>query len=220
MKKYFLFCFFSLSFLATAQEFDVGVKGGLSYVNLSGNGSEVSSFKGKLGLYVGAYGELFLGRIFSLQPEILFSREGARWEHETLALHDQPYTASMNTDYLNIPILTHLKLHEKLTLLTGPQFGFLIVKPEIGSEDPIFYQGDNFLDKSVYRNFDFAVVLGFRVRLGDNLASELRYTHSLTNLFNKKHPALSPLDLGNANVFRHSFLSIGVEYRLKQLTIF
>ena len=78
MKKYFLFCFFSLSFLATAQEFDVGVKGGLSYVNLSGNGSEVSSFKGKLGLYVGAYGELFLGRIFSLQPEILFSREGAR----------------------------------------------------------------------------------------------------------------------------------------------
>ena len=221
MKRNMLCCFLSFfSLLCSAQEFDIGVKGGLSYVNLRGTTSDVSTFKGKLGVYVGAYGELFLGRIFSLQPEVLFSRQGARWEREGLLPNGELYKASINTDYINVPILTSLKLHEKFSLQVGGQFGFLAVKPEIGSEEPIFYNGENFLDKGIYKNFDFAVIIGCKVRLMEDLAAELRYVNSLTNLFDKQHPALITTEFGNNNVFRHSYLSIGVEYRLKQLTIF
>ena len=94
-----------------------------------------------------------------------------------------------------------------------------MVKPEIGSEEPIF-GGENYLDKGIYRTFDFAVVLGFKIRFTDNIAGELRYTNSLTNLFDKKHPALEAANFGNNNNFRHSYFSFGVEYRIKQLTIF
>ena len=127
--------------------------------------------------------------------------------------------ASLNTDYVNVPILANVKLHEKFSLQAGPQFGFLVVKPEIGSEEPIF-GGENYLDKGIYRTFDFAVVLGFKIRFTDNIAGELRYTNSLTNLFDKKHPALEAANFGNNNNFRHSYFSFGVEYRIKQLTIF
>ena len=221
MKRNILCAFlFFFALLCSAQEFDVGVKGGLSYVNLRGTTSDVSTFKGKWGVYVGAYGELFLGRIFSLQPEVLFSRQGTRWEREGLLPNGELYKASLNTDYVNVPILSGIKLHEKFSLQVGAQFGFLAVKPEIGSEEPIFYNGANFLNKGVYRTFDFAVIVGCKVRITENLAAELRYVNSLTNLFDKEHPALSTTEFGNTNVFRHSYLSIGVEYRLKQLTIF
>ena len=197
-----LLFFFTL--LCSAQEFDVGVKGGLSYVNLRGTTSDVSTFKGKWGVYV----------------EVLFSRQGARWEREGLLPNGELYKASLNTDYVNVPILSGIKLHEKFSLQVGAQFGFLIVKPEIGSEEPIFYNGANFLDKGIYRTFDFAVIVGCKVHITEDLAAELRYVNSLTNLFDKEHPALNTTEFGNTNVFRHSYLSIGVEYRLKQLTIF
>ena len=220
MRKIFLLLsIFSLHLYTHAQEFDVGVEGGINYVSLRGTTSEVSTFKSKLGVYVGAYGELFLGRIFSLQPEVLFSREGARWQREGLLPSGDTYKASLNTDYVNVPILANVKLHEKFSLQAGPQFGFLVVKPEIGSEEPIF-GGENYLDKGIYRTFDFAVVLGFKIRFTDNIAGELRYTNSLTNLFDKKHPALEAANFGNNNNFRHSYFSFGVEYRIKQLTIF
>ena len=54
-KNIFIFTLLLFSqFIGKAQEFDVGVKGGLSYVTLRGTTSEVSSLKGKLGAYVGA----------------------------------------------------------------------------------------------------------------------------------------------------------------------
>ena len=137
-KIFLLLSIFSLHLYTHAQEFDVGVKGGINYVSLRGTTSEVSTFKSKLGVYVGAYGELFLGRIFSLQPEVLFSREGARWLREGLLPSGDTYKASLNMDYVNVPILANVKLHEKFSLQAGPQFGFLVVKPEIGSEEPIF----------------------------------------------------------------------------------
>ena len=199
MKKYlfFLLC----SFFCKAQEFDLGLKGGLSYVSLRGNTSEVSSFKGKMGAYVGGYGQLFLGRVFSLQPEILF------------------YVTSMNTDYINVPILANIHLHEKYSLQIGPQFGFMAVKPEIGAEEPLF-NGSNYLDKNIYRTFDFAICIGLKVRLAEELFGELRYTNSLTNLFNKEAPALESANFSNNNTFRHTYFSLGIAYRLKQLTIF
>nr|WP_315005855.1 porin family protein [uncultured Capnocytophaga sp.] len=217
MKKYlfFLLC----SFFCKAQEFDLGLKGGLSYVSLRGNTSEVSSFKGKMGAYVGGYGQLFLGRVFSLQPEILFSRQGAKWERTNLLPNGEVYVTSMNTDYINVPILANIHLHEKYSLQIGPQFGFMAVKPEIGAEEPLF-NGSNYLDKNIYRTFDFAISIGLKVRLTDELFGELRYTNSLTNLFNKEAPALESANFSNNNTFRHTCFSLGIAYRLKQLTIF
>ena len=125
----------------------------------------------------------------------------------------------MNTDYINVPILANIHLHEKYSLQIGPQFGFMAVKPEIGAEEPLF-NGSNYLDKNIYRTFDFAISIGLKVRLTDELFGELRYTNSLTNLFNKEAPALESANFSNNNTFRHTCFSLGIAYRLKQLTIF
>ena len=193
--------------------FNLQPKIGVSIANLT----DIKDSDPRVGLVAGVEGEYQVSDIFSISAGALYSMQGAKGTSDFIVASA---TATTKLDYINVPILTSLKLHEKFSLQVGGQFGFLAVKPEIGSEEPIFYNGENFLDKGIYRNFDFAVIIGCKVRLMEDLAAELRYVNSLTNLFDKQHPALITTEFGNNNVFRHSYLSIGVEYRLKQLTIF
>jgi len=57
-------------------------------------------------------------------------------------------------------------------------------------------------------------------RLRKQEIAEFCWDKAVKIVQDKQHPALITTEFGNNNVFRHSYLSIGVEYRLKQLTIF
>jgi len=63
-----------------AQNF--GFKGGYNYSSFNGEVTKDNSLKGLSGFYVGALLELPLGDVLSLQPEVIYSRQGAAWERE------------------------------------------------------------------------------------------------------------------------------------------
>ena len=87
MKKIALLLTFILIGMTQAVAQNFGFKGGYNYSSLNGEVANDSSLKGRSGFYVGALLELPLGDVISLQPELVYSRQGASlgvqnsWHH-------------------------------------------------------------------------------------------------------------------------------------------
>lgn len=214
MKKYILLLLFFSKLSIKAQDFVdnsplFGVKGGYNYANLQGSPAENTSFSAIHSLYVGGFLEIPLGTIFSVQPEIHFSRQGAKWQ--TTLPNGGTYTTKMRMDYINIPVFANLKITEKFTFQIAPQVGFLVTPPDIWSETPIF-NGKKTIEKTAFSSFYFALAFGGKYSFSEKYFIDLHYTTSLTNVFNKDNEALQNINIGEPNYFRHSYISVGVGY--------
>ncbi|WP_304038414.1 outer membrane beta-barrel protein [Mesonia mobilis] len=88
-----------------AQEF--GVKAGVNLANLNTDGD----IDGKTSFYLGAVAEFGLSESFALQPELVYSMQGAD---------------ELDLSYINIPVLAKYYLVEGLAVEVGPQFGFVV----------------------------------------------------------------------------------------------
>lgn len=77
MKKIILSSLFVLAVSFTyAQKAEFGIKGGLNSSNFSGD-TEGTDFKTRIGFNLGAFAAIKLSEKITLQPEILFSTQGA-----------------------------------------------------------------------------------------------------------------------------------------------
>ena len=145
---------------AFAQNVQWGAKTGLNAafeIN-----SDDGSTDARPGLYVGVFSDINLGRKLSLQPELVYSMQGAKYEGYTDKL-----------DYINLPIMLRIYvLKRELSIDVGPQFGYM-VNAKIkhgGSTIDIIDDIDNKFDVALgfgvsytlLERFDF----GFRCNIG------------------------------------------------------
>lgn len=146
--------FFSLN--AQAQGVKFGVKAGANYANFSG--ADADGFNGLTSYHVGAILELNVFENFSVQPELLYSSQGAKSD----GFDD------VKLDYVTVPVLAKFYLvTDKLSLEAGPQFSFLV--------------NDN-LDNTVEtKDFDFAVAGGLGFDFTKNIFAQARYVVGLTD---------------------------------------
>lgn len=193
---------------AHAQKF--GFKGGYNYSSLNGEVAKDNTLKGLNGFYVGALMELPIGDVLALQPEIIYSRQGAAWEYEydALFLGKGVLKSDLRLDYLNIPVMAKVNLGP-LFLQGGVQFGFLVNNPEI-SVSALGNRITKELDKDAYAAFDFGVGAGLGINLSEHFFVEARYTHSLTNAFDPNNNSLKNLQIGNKNNFKNAVLALGL----------
>lgn len=193
---------------AHAQKF--GFKGGYNYSSLNGEVAKDNTLKGLNGFYVGALMELPIGDVLALQPEIIYSRQGAAWEYEydALFLGKGVLKSDLRLDYLNIPVMAKVNLGP-LFLQGGVQFGFLVNNPEI-SVSALGNRISKELDKDAYAAFDFGVGAGLGINLSEHFFVEARYTHSLTNAFDPNNNSLKNLQIGNKNNFKNAVLALGL----------
>ncbi|ERI61223.1 hypothetical protein HMPREF1551_02811 [Capnocytophaga sp. oral taxon 863 str. F0517] len=193
---------------AHAQKF--GFKGGYNYSSLNGEVAQNSTLKGLNGFYVGALMELPMGDVLALQPEIIYSRQGAAWEYEydVLLLGKGVIKSDLRLDYLNIPVMAKVNLGP-LFLQGGVQFGFLVNNPEI-SVSALGNRISKELDKDAYAAFDFGVGAGLGINLSEHFFVEARYTHSLTNAFDPNNNSLKNLQISNKNNFKNAVLALGL----------
>lgn len=189
---------------AHAQKF--GFKGGYNYSSLNGEVAQNSTLKGLNGFYVGALMELPIGDVLALQPEIIYSRQGAAWEYDVFLLGKG--VIDLKLDYLNIPVMAKVNLGP-LFLQGGVQFGFLVNNPEI-SVSALGNRISKELDKEAYAAFDFGVGAGLGIALSEHFFVEARYTHSLTNAFDPNNNSLKNLQISNKNNFKNAVLSLGL----------
>ena len=185
MKKLCLVAFLAIFSLATINGQDVkfGAKAGVNFASLTGDDEGLSS---KTSFHVGVVAEIPVSDVFSVQPELLFSDQGAKIDSDDVKL---------NASYLNLPILAKFYVGEGFSLEAGPQVGFLLsakAKGDGGSVDL----------KDETKSIDFGVGLGAGYKLENGLCFNARYNLGLSNIVDENE---DNLDLKNG-VFQ---LSVG-----------
>ena len=102
---------------AKAQNVNFGVKGGLNIYNI--NNSNGAKYDNLLGFNLGLIGHIHLAKQLALQPELVYSAQGAKFT-----------TAGVETKlqlgYINVPILFQYMFDNGFRLEAGPQVGFLV----------------------------------------------------------------------------------------------
>ena len=97
---------------ASAQNMNIGVKGGLNSYTVENYNTD---FDSKIGFHLGLMSHFHMGDQFGLQPELVYSMQGAKSGNTELLL-----------DYINVPVLFQYMFDNGFRLHVGPQIGFLL----------------------------------------------------------------------------------------------
>ncbi|RZJ31851.1 MAG: PorT family protein [Flavobacterium sp.] len=135
-----------------------GVKGGVQFTNFTGDGE----WNGKTGFYVGGLVDFTVGENFHVQPELLYSMEGAEQDFEG-------ETFDYGVSYLRIPIMAKYYIMEGLNLQAGPEIAF-----KVGT-------AEDYADESI-KSMDFGIGVGAGYELTNGLMFDLRYNLGLSNI--------------------------------------
>ena len=192
--------FFTLC-LANAQEIKYGVKAGLNVSTLVGDFETESSL---IGIHAGGFAEFKITDKFSIQPEILYSTQGAESKYyvadEFSSTLDE---RKIKLGYLNIPVIAKYFVFPGFSIEAGPQIGFLLsAKNE--------YKFDNFINerftgsgeidiKNQVKSVDFGFNIGAGYEFTDNIFIQARYTLGLTDVFEESYaPAVNDFKAQNS----------------------
>ncbi|RXR20407.1 PorT family protein [Flavobacterium amnicola] len=161
MKKFRLITtvlFLLVSTVSQTQVLKLGAKAGLNYANFSGSDLQTDAITS---YHAGLSAQFKLGDKFSLQPEIIYSTQGASY-----ANLNQELTQKLG--YMSIPVLARIHVAKIVSLDFGPQFSYLLSK-------------DIDFDTDV-NEFDFAAAGGLTFNVTENLFVQGRYVLGLTEI--------------------------------------
>lgn len=134
MKKFFvaaLFCLFGLTQMNAQVTFRPGIRGGLNFSHFTkgdnhyyydNNGNYISErrdFSSKTDFYVSFYGELKLSKVYTLQPEIGYSAQGAVYNYS------DGTEKTLNVSYLSLGVANKFTF-DKFNFHVGPTMDFVV----------------------------------------------------------------------------------------------
>ena len=143
---------------APAQVLKFGVKAGANYANLESAQLQTQALTS---YHIGLVTQISLGNSLALQPELLYSTQGASYKY--LA---QEIKAELG--YVSVPILAKVNLSKSFGVEVGPQFSFLASK--------------NVTTATEVKDLDFGAAGGLFVNLTDRLFIQGRYVVGLTEI--------------------------------------
>jgi hypothetical protein len=159
MKKTLLISIVLLAFSTNiqAQLVKFGIKAGLNYANLTGSEIKTDAITS---YHAGLVAELKLTEGFSIQPELLYSTQGASYKDAGEEFRNE-------LGYLSIPILAKISLNKAISLDLGPQASFLM------SERQEFDLEDS-------ESFEFGLAAGLGLKITKSIFLQGRYVLGLT----------------------------------------
>ncbi|NLN25622.1 MAG: PorT family protein [Bacteroidetes bacterium] len=205
MKKIFLCAAVAIMSFATAQSQEVrlGIKGGYNMTTLTGDIEDASS---RSSFHLGGLVEVPISERFSIQPEVLYSSQGAEYRGTLTGADDSKITAKL--DYIQVPIMAKFYAAEGFAVEAGPQVGFLMsAKEDFSSKTTAIGQtgsaSGSFDVKEKYKGIDFGLGIGAAYRLDMGLFFGARYNLGLSNIN----------DISNATVKNNVFqISVGYSF--------
>ncbi|HAT69653.1 MAG TPA: PorT family protein, partial [Flavobacteriaceae bacterium] len=179
MKKLFLFAAiaaFGITNLQAQDGVSFGAKGGVNFSTLTGDDvDDLDEDNARTSFHVGAIVEIPISDRFSVQPEILYSGQGIKFEDEDFL--GQGTEAKIKLDYINVPVLAKFYLVEGFSIEAGPQFGFL-VNDEFEIEDS---NGDTIESEDLdAASFDLGAAVGLGYKFTNGLFLQGRYVFGLS----------------------------------------
>src|SRR5665647_2457764 len=100
-----------------AGHINIGIKGGVNVYNVHNDYN--TKYDPRIGFNFGLLGHIHLNNHFAIQPEIVYSAQGAKQTVDN-------GTNKLNLDYINVPVLLQYMFDNGLRLQAGPQVGFLV----------------------------------------------------------------------------------------------
>lgn len=187
MKRIILAAIAVMAFgFTNAQETRFGVKGGLNLTTLTGDATNANSL---VGFQVGGFAEIKIIKKLAIQPELLYSTQGAKYDN----------FGDTKLDYLNIPVLAKYYITDKFTVEAGPQIGFLLSAKDDGQDI-----------KSDTRSVDLGFNFGGGYNFTDNLSAGIRYTVGISNIYDTDYDNVENyLDYS----VRNSVLALSLAYK-------
>jgi hypothetical protein len=157
----------------------LGIKGGVNLYNVQNDDN--TKYDQRIGYNFGLLGHIHLDNQFAIQPEIVYSTQGAK-------IGNTKY----NLDYINVPVLFQYMFDNGFRLQAGPQVGFLMSATN---------------NKDDFNPIDFGVSVGMSyVVPTTGLGIDARYNLGLNNI-NKSNVVKSTnrgLQLGLFYIFGHN----------------
>ena len=135
---------------ASAQDMKFGVKAGLNNSNFTGDADTDAA----ISFYVGGLVDFAISEKFHIQPEVLYSMEGAD--------NDE-----FNLSFIRIPIMAKYYIMEGLNLQAGPQVAFVAGGGAV---------------KDVSKSLDYGIGIGAGYELTSGLFFDARYNLGLANI--------------------------------------
>ncbi len=162
---------FALSTCAFAQTFSFGPKVGINVSNYSGG--DINS-DAKVGYHLGGILNFGFGEIFAIQPEVLFSTQGAKVENAGSK-------KDFKINYLNIPVMLKFRIATGFYVEAGPQAGVRL-------SESIPDQTIN----SFAKGLDLSLGAGFGYQSDGGLGVGLRYMAGISKVGDFSGREISP----------------------------
>jgi hypothetical protein len=100
-----------------AQHVNLGIKAGLNLYTIHSDNN--ADYNTKAGFHAGLIGHIHLAKQFAMQPEIVFSSQGAKYTSAGVV-------TKIQLGYVNVPVMLQYMFDNGFRLQAGPQVGFLI----------------------------------------------------------------------------------------------
>jgi hypothetical protein len=162
-----------------------GVKSG---INISVLTDDLSRANGRIGFVLGSFVELRLFEKFSLQPEVVYSSQGAQYREYTYSGFSETYNNTrINLMYIVVPIIAKYYVVDGISLEFGPQVNFLAgAKLNYDSYSYVagidIFSGGSRDIKEYTEPIDYGLNFGGSFEITDEVLFNVRYTLGLENV--------------------------------------
>ena len=182
MKKLFVASLLLVSVNLVAQQFQFGLKAGVNISNFSG-ANDVNELENSalVGFHGGAFLSFLIGDHFAIQPEALFSSQGAKVKYANTE-------HNFRVSYLNLPIMAKFRFTGGFYLEAGPQAGFKL--SEDVKDMPI---------KDFANDVDLSLAAGLGYHSPIGLGFGARYSAGLSKVGDFEYGTTRP-DYKNSNI--------------------
>jgi hypothetical protein len=200
-----------LAFISTSTfaqvRFDLGLKGGLNFANVSASSSIAKNYDGRTGYHLGAYAMIKITK-FAIQPEVIFSRQGQSFSTQTASDLESSF------DYFNVPIMIKFYLVGGLNIQAGPQFGFLSsAKGDVVDAANEVTKGKDLTEFVKESDVSLGVGAGWDLPFGLNITARYNIGLSDINKYTNNSIPLQTSSLGNAQA-KNQVFQFSLGYRL------
>ncbi|NCC45388.1 MAG: PorT family protein, partial [Clostridia bacterium] len=167
-RSVFLFALLVIPLTAVSQQFNAGMKAGISATQISGD--QLSGFD-KPGLYGGGFVNIYYKPKYCIQMELSFIQKGSKKNPNPDRNDFETYILNLN--YLEFPLLIRHDHNEYLSLEAGLALAALLnYREEVNEGAPL-------APTRTFGKTDFSALVGGYFRFSDKLILNLRYEHSI-----------------------------------------
>ena len=153
----------------------LGIKAGTDYIKLGGR-----SFDGKHypGFSAGVYGKLNFTSKWYLQPELDYNQTIGKTSDDFTTIYGGYAEQQVNLNYVSVPILLGFKPIPELSILLGPQYGFLFAQTQNLLQSNL---SSNEGGTNAFKKSDVSIVFGGQLNLS-KVVFGIRYYNNLNNI--------------------------------------